>query len=59
MLVTAINRHIGYDKAASIAKYAHQQGISLKQAALALHLLTAAEYDLWVEPLAMTQHIPT
>lgn len=56
MLVTALNRHIGYDKAAAIAKKAHKEGTSLKEAALALGYLTAEEYDRWVVPLDMTHN---
>ncbi|MCC6686540.1 MAG: class II fumarate hydratase [Fimbriimonadaceae bacterium] len=54
MLVTALNRHIGYDKAASIAKKAHKEGTTLKQAALALGYLSEAEFDQWVVPMDMT-----
>jgi fumarate hydratase class II len=54
MLVTALNPHIGYDKAAQIAKHAHQQGITLKQAAVALAHVTADEFDAWVQPQSMT-----
>lgn len=56
MLVTALNRHIGYDKAAKIAKKAHHEGISLKESALALGFLSASEYDQWVIPLEMTHN---
>ena len=49
MLVTALNTHIGYDKAAEIAKKAHKENKTLKQAALALGYLTAAEFDKWVK----------
>lgn len=49
MLVTALNTHIGYDKAAEIAKKAHKEDLTLKQAALALGYLTAAEFDKWVK----------
>ena len=49
MLVTALNTHIGYDKAAEIAKKAHKEDKTLKQAALALGYLTAAEFDKWVK----------
>ena len=55
MLVTALNRHIGYDKAAKIAKTAHQQGLTLKAAALQLGYLSEQEFDAWVVPLAMTR----
>ena len=50
MLVTALNPHIGYDNAAKVAKKAHQEAITLKQAAVALGLLTEAEFDEWVRP---------
>jgi len=50
MLVTALNPHIGYDKAAKIAKKAHAEGTTLKQAALALGYLTAEQFDQWVRP---------
>jgi fumarate hydratase class II len=50
MLVTALNPHIGYEKAAKIAKTAHQEHLTLKQAALNLGYLTAEEFDLWVKP---------
>jgi fumarate hydratase, class II len=55
MLVTALNPHIGYDQAAAIAKKAHHDGSSLKEAALALGLLTAEQYDAWIVPAKMTQ----
>jgi fumarate hydratase class II len=48
MLVTALNTHIGYDKAAEIAKKAHKEDLTLKQAALALGYLTEKEFDAWV-----------
>lgn len=54
MLVTALNPHIGYDKASLIAKKAHMEDISLKQAALDLGFLTAEEFDHWVNPQKMT-----
>jgi len=50
MLVTALNPHIGYDNAAKIAKKAHKEGTSLKQAALDLKLLTSEDFDKWVRP---------
>jgi fumarate hydratase, class II len=50
MLVTALNPHIGYDKAAQIAKKAHQDGSSLREAALALGHVTAEQFDRWVVP---------
>jgi fumarate hydratase class II len=54
MLVTALNTHIGYEKAAEIAKKAHNEGATLKQAALALGYLTEEEFDEWVDPSQMT-----
>ena len=53
MLVTALNPHIGYDNAAKVAKKAHKEGTSLKQAACALGLLTEAQFDQWVIPADM------
>jgi fumarate hydratase class II len=50
MLVTALNPHIGYDNAAKIAKTAHKENITLKEAAIKLSLLTAEEFDLYVKP---------
>jgi len=50
MLVTALNPHIGYEKAAQIAKHAHKQGLTLKDSALALGHVTAAQFDAWVKP---------
>ena len=50
MLVTALNPHIGYEKAAAIAKNAHKKGITLKESALALAYLTADQFDAWVRP---------
>jgi fumarate hydratase class II len=55
MLVTALNPHIGYDNAAKIAKKAHRDGTTLKEAAVALGLLTAEQFDQWVDPKKMTQ----
>jgi len=55
MLVTALNRHIGYDKAAKIAKAAHHGGLSLREAALASGDVTADQYDQWISPIAMTR----
>ncbi len=54
MLVTALNPHIGYDKAAEIAKRAHRNGETLRDAALALGYVTAEQFDAWVRPEAMT-----
>ena len=53
MLVTALNRHIGYDKAAAIAKKAHREGTTLKEAALALGYVTEEQFDRWVRPERM------
>jgi fumarate hydratase class II len=53
MLVTALNPHIGYDKAAQIAKKAHKEGTTLKAAALALGHLTSEQFDEWVRPEKM------
>jgi len=53
MLVTALNPHIGYDSAARIAKTAHQRGLTLRQAALELGVVTAEQFDAWVRPERM------
>ncbi|MDR5751213.1 MULTISPECIES: class II fumarate hydratase [unclassified Caballeronia] len=53
MLVTALNPHIGYDKAAQIAKKAHKEGTTLKASALALGYVTEAQFDEWVKPEEM------
>jgi fumarate hydratase class II len=53
MLVTALNPHIGYDKAAEIAKKAHREETTLKAAALALGYVSAEEFDRWVQPKNM------
>merc|ERR1719167_2071552 len=53
MLVTALNPHIGYDKAAAIAKNAHKKGSTLKESALELGHLTSEEFDKWVIPTDM------
>ena len=50
MLVTALNPHIGYENAAAIAKKAHKEGTSLREAALDLGLLTSEQFDEWVKP---------
>jgi len=50
MLVTALNPHIGYDQAAKIAKKAHADGTTLREAALALGVVTAEQFDAWVRP---------
>jgi len=54
MLVTALNNHIGYDKASKIAKLAHEKGTTLRSAALELGYLTDEEFDAWVRPEQMT-----
>ena len=56
MLVTALNPHIGYDKAAKIAKKAHKEGTTLKAAALALGFVTEQQFDEWVQPKDMVGH---
>ena len=53
MLVTALNPHIGYEKAAAIAKNAHKKGITLKESAIALGHVTAEQFDQWVKPEEM------
>ena len=53
MLVTALNTHIGYDKAAQIAKRAHKEGLSLREAALASGYVTGEQFDAWVRPQDM------
>lgn len=55
MLVTALNPHIGYDKAAQIAKKAHAENTSLKAAAMALGYVTEEQFDQWVKPEVMTK----
>jgi fumarate hydratase, class II len=58
MLVTALNPHIGYDNAAKIAKKAHKEGTTLKQAATALGLVSAEDFDRWIDPKKMTEPGP-
>ena len=53
MLVTALAPHIGYERAAQIAKHAHQNGSTLRQAALTLGLVSAEQFDAWVDPRRM------
>ena len=55
-LVTALNPHIGYDNAAKIAKNAHQKGLTLRQSALELEMLTDEQFDEWVRPELMIGH---
>ncbi len=57
MLVTALNPHIGYDNAAKIAKKAHKDGTTLKEAALSLKLVTSEQFDQWVRPEKMVGEI--
>jgi fumarate hydratase class II len=53
MLVTALNPHIGYDRAAQIAKRAHRDGSTLREAAVASGWVSAEQFDAWVRPQAM------
>lgn len=53
MLVTALNPHIGYDKAATLAKTAHKEGTTLKEAAIKLGYLTEQQFEEWVKPNKM------
>ena len=55
MLVTALNRHIGYENAAKIAKTAYRENKTLKQAAAELNLVSAEEFDAWVQPEEMVR----
>jgi fumarate hydratase class II len=57
MLVTALNTHIGYDKAAYIAKKAHKEGSSLRDAAVASGHVTAEQFDQWVVPEHMVGNL--
>ena len=54
MQVTGLNRRIGYDKASTIAKHAHHEGLSLRESALELGFVTAEQFDAWVVPADMT-----
>jgi fumarate hydratase class II len=54
MLVTALNPHIGYGNAAKVALKAHHEGLTLREAALSLGVLSAEQFDAWVDPQAMT-----
>ncbi|HUX90748.1 MAG TPA: class II fumarate hydratase [Gallionellaceae bacterium] len=58
MLVTALVPHIGYDRAAAIAKCAQRDGVTLKQAAISLQYVTAEDYERWVVPTAMLRPSP-
>jgi fumarate hydratase class II len=53
MLVTALAPHIGYDKAAAIAKHAHTEGLSLREAAMASGHVSAEDFDRWADPRTM------
>ncbi len=55
MLVTALNPHIGYENSAKIALKAHRDGTSLREAALALGLVSKEDFDRWIDPAAMTK----
>ena len=56
MLVTALAPHIGYDRAAAIARHAHAHGTSLREAALTQGGVSAADFDAWVQPASMIGH---
>ena len=58
MLVTALAPHIGYDRAAAVAKHAQQHGLSLREAALALRAVSAEDFDAWVDPAQMLGPAP-
>ncbi len=58
MLVTALSPRIGYDRAAEIAKRAHHEGVTLREAALALGYVTPEEFDRWVRPSDMVRSTP-
>jgi fumarate hydratase class II len=53
MLATALNPHIGYDKAAEIAKQAHRDNMTLRESAIASGYLSAEQFDTWVRPQEM------
>ncbi len=55
MLVTALNPHIGYENSAKIALAAHREGSSLRESALKLGLVSAEDFDKWIDPVAMTR----
>jgi len=54
MVVTALNRHIGYDESARIAKHAHKTGSTLRDAAVELGSVSPEDFDAWVDPAEMT-----
>ena len=53
MLFTALNNHIGYDKAAKIAKNAHEKGLTLRESGIELGYLTNTQFDKWIKPEKM------
>ena len=55
MLVTALAPHLGYDRAAAVAKHAHETGTTLREAAIALGLVTGEDFDRWVRPEDMVR----
>jgi fumarate hydratase class II len=57
MLVTALNPHIGYENAAKIAKKAHKENKTLREAAVESGLLTSAQFDEWVRPEKMVGNL--
>ena len=57
MLVTALNTHIGYEKAAKIAKKAHKENKTLREAAIELGFLTSEQFDQWVVPKNMVGNL--
>jgi fumarate hydratase class II len=57
MLVTALNTHIGYEKAAKIAKTAHKENKTLREVAIELGLLTGEQFDQWVRPEKMVGNL--
>ncbi|NFY76400.1 class II fumarate hydratase, partial [Staphylococcus aureus] len=50
MLVTALNPHIGYEKAAQIAKKAHKEGLTLKESAIQTGYVTEEQFEAWIKP---------
>ena len=58
MLVTALNPHIGYENAAKIAKKAHAENTTLRQAAIELGLVKEDQFDQWVDPAKMIGQLP-
>jgi fumarate hydratase class II len=56
MLVTALNTHIGYEKAAKIAKKAHEENLTLRESALELGFVTSEQFDEWIDPSKMLGH---